>query len=81
MGGGYKWRYFDDYCNDPNDFQSNLEDSYYLTGTIGFRYQSKMGFLVRIGFTPHYNFANYFAYHNLQAFAGLGIGYSFKYKK
>lgn len=78
IGWGYKWRYFDDYYNDPYDVETNVESSDFLTGTIGLRYQNVKGFTLRIGFTPHYNISNYFSYNKFQAFAGLSIGYSFK---
>lgn len=81
FGWGYKWEYFDDYYDDPYDMEPNLVATHFLTGTIGFRYQGKKGFLLRIGFTPHYNFSeNYYA-NDVQLLGGFSVGYSFPIKK
>ena len=44
------------------------------TGTIGFRYQAKKGFLLRVNFTPFTNFDEIFY------FFGISFGYSFPRK-
>jgi hypothetical protein len=41
------------------------------TGTIGYRYQAKKGFLLRVNFTPFTNFKEIFY------FFGISFGYSF----
>jgi hypothetical protein len=45
------------------------------TGTIGYRYQAKKGFLLRVNFTPFTNFEEFFY------FVGISFGYSFNGKK
>ena len=44
------------------------------TGTIGYRFQGKRGFLLRVNFTPFTNFKEFFY------FFGISFGYSFPHK-
>jgi hypothetical protein len=53
-----------------NDFWKN-GNAPMPTGTIGYRYQGKRGFLLRVNFTPFTNFSEVFY------FLGLSFGYSF----
>lgn len=78
LGWGYKWEYFDDHYDDPYDMEPNLVATNFLTGVIGFRYQGKKGLLLRIGFTPHYNFSENFYANDVQLLGGFSMGYSFR---